>query len=305
MIKKREGQTRSLQTRGRGRRGGRTEGVGLDELDNSVTEDRGVVVDLLGSGIRSNEGHEMERGEENAAVEGKEMHVAIEINIISGHSLKTVSGGLTTEPVLSTVSELGDVPGEVELIDHTLDALGPSSSEGNGLVEEGISEDVLEGGSHGREGEGVGSEGSSNTRGVNTVTADEALKTSSDLMRETIDGGRDSTSEGLADGEEVRLEVVLLGEASRTSADGVGLVDDEEGAVLLGETAKGLMVTGVGVDDADVGHGRLGQHTCHVVVGQRPLESLHVVELDHLCRLGWVHLFVLFCVLVPFRFSSC
>lgn len=296
----------SLQTRGRGRRGGSTEGVGLDELDDSITEDRGVVVDLLGGGVRGNEGHEVERGEKNATVEGKQMHVAIEINVISRHSLETVAGRLTSEPVLSTVSELGDVPGEVELVNNTLDALSPSAGEGNGLVEEGVGEDVLEGGAHGGEGEGVGSEGASNTRGVDAVAGDEALKTGSNFMRETIDGGGDSTSEGLADGEEVGLEVVLLGEASRAGADGVGLVDDEEGAVLLGETAEGLVVSGVGVDDADVGHGWLCEHACHVVVGQGPLESLNVVELDHFGRLGGVNLLLLMsCCVGTVSFSSC
>jgi len=57
-------------------------------------------------------------------------------------------------------------------------------------------------------------------------------------------------------------------------------VDHQQRAVTAGELAQGLVVAGLGQDDAHVRHRRLRQHARHVAFRQRALERVDVVELD-------------------------
>ena len=72
------------------------------------------------------------------------------------------------------------------------------------------------------------------------------------------------------------------GVAARAGADRVGLVDDEQRAGPAGQLAQGVVVAGVGQDDADVGQGGLGQHAGDVARLERALQRGDIVELDDL-----------------------
>ena len=100
--------------------------------------------------------------------------------------------------------------------------------------------------------------------------------------RKPIGRGGDASSHQLPDDEEVGLEPVLAGIASRPRADGVGLVDEKKGARAPGDLPQRRVIAGLGMDDADVGHGGLGQDAGHVAGAEGLLEGVHVVPLHDL-----------------------
>ena len=52
--------------------------------------------------------------------------------------------------------------------------------------------------------------------------------------------------------------------------------------IFIGEITQGLVVAGVRMHDAHVGHDRLGQHAGHVAGSQSLFKRRDVVELDNL-----------------------
>jgi len=60
----------------------------------------------------------------------------------------------------------------------------------------------------------------------------------------------------------------------------VGLVDDQQRAVLLREFPQGFVVTLVRQHDAHVGHGRFRQYAGNLFGGQSFLQAFEVVEFD-------------------------
>ena len=68
----------------------------------------------------------------------------------------------------------------------------------------------------------------------------------------------------------------------------MGLIDDQQRAVLGGEFSYAVEITRFGQDDADIGKGGLHQDRGNLLVGERGLECREIVELDHaggLCRI--------------------
>ena len=94
-----------------------------------------------------------------------------------------------------------------------------------------------------------------------------------DFLRETVGRAGNSAADRLAEDEEIRVEIFGAGVAAGTGADGVRFVDDEQRAVLAREFSQCLMVAGIGMHDADVGQGRLGEHAGDVAMGQRLFQS--------------------------------
>ncbi len=60
------------------------------------------------------------------------------------------------------------------------------------------------------------------------------------------------------------------------------LVNDEIRPVFAGQLSQRFVITRVGVNDADIGHGRLGEDGGNFARGERDFEQADVVELDHL-----------------------
>ena len=90
-----------------------------------------------------------------------------------------------------------------------------------------------------------------------------------DFLREAVGGSGDSASDRFAEYEEVRIQLFGACVAAGAGADGVGLVDDEQRAVLARDLAQCVMVAGLGMHDADVGHGRFSQNAGDVAVSER------------------------------------
>ncbi len=73
--------------------------------------------------------------------------------------------------------------------------------------------------------------------------------------------------------------MIPLGHAAGSGREGVGLVDDEQGAVRPGDLADRVEVARVRQDDPDVGQRRLHEDRGDVAVGELLLQALDVVEL--------------------------
>ena len=69
----------------------------------------------------------------------------------------------------------------------------------------------------------------------------------------------------------------------------MGFVGDEQRAVAPSEFARGGPVAVVGKDDADVGHGGLGEDAGDVVMLERGFEGVQIVELDDARGFGGIY----------------
>ncbi|MNE30468.1 hypothetical protein D3C80_1239850 [compost metagenome] len=76
--------------------------------------------------------------------------------------------------------------------------------------------------------------------------------------------------------------------AAGAGGQGVGLVDDQQGADLAGQLAQARHEARLRQDHADVGQRRLAEHRGHVAGGQRRLQRGQVVERHHAAVLGQV-----------------
>ena len=143
-----------------------------------------------------------------------------------------------------------------------------------------------QGRAHRGQGKRIAGERAPDARRVDVVRSDGGVDSGGDLGRHPVRRDRHAAADGLADDEEVGLQAPLACRSPGPGTQGVGLVDDEQRARSIAQLAQRLVEAGVGLDDADVGERRLGEHTGDVAGSQRGLERVEVVELHHLGRLG-------------------
>src|SRR5438552_7558664 len=101
-----------------------------------------------------------------------------------------------------------------------------------------------------------------------------------DFFGDAESGGGNDASDGFAEDEHVRSEFPCGGAAAGTGANGVSFVSNEERAVAARELLRGGPVAVVWENDADVGHGGFGEDAGDVVMLQRVLEGVEIVELN-------------------------
>src|SRR5688500_14258861 len=73
-----------------------------------------------------------------------------------------------------------------------------------------------------------------------------------------------SSSEGLADREEIRLKAEGSSISAGTRANGVGLIKDEVRSIFAGDFTERIMIAGVRMNNADVRQHRLCKDCRHV-----------------------------------------
>ena len=112
-------------------------------------EDFRVGVDVGFGGGGGQEGHVVERREEDAAVEGVEVEEAFEFEIGGSGGFAAVAGRFRSEGVFGTGAEADDVPGEAGGAEIFRDTIGEALGEGDHTFEDGGREDVFERGTHG------------------------------------------------------------------------------------------------------------------------------------------------------------
>lgn len=83
-----------------------------------------------------------------------------------------------------------------------------------------------------------------------------------------------------ANDKHVRLQVVQLGETARSTADGVGFINDEQRAVLSTQGLRFGPIALIRMNDTNVGHGGFSQNAGHIAILQGILQRLQVVEFD-------------------------
>ena len=137
-------------------------------------------------------------------------------------------------------------------------------------------------GPHGGKRKRIARQGSADAAGIAVFEALALENHVRDFFREAVGRARDSAGDGFAEDEEIGIEIFGASVAAGPGANGVRLVDDEQGAVFSRELAQRLVVAGIGMHDAHVGHDRLGQHAGHVAGSQRLFQRGDVVELNHL-----------------------
>src|SRR5216684_1077448 len=101
-----------------------------------------------------------------------------------------------------------------------------------------------------------------------------------DFFAAAVSGTGNAAADGFSKNEHVGIEFPCGSAAARAGADGVRFVGNEESAVAAREYADGFPVTVVGKNDADVGHGGLGEDAGHVVMLEGAFERVEIVEFD-------------------------
>src|SRR6266403_4578446 len=112
-------------------------------------EDFGMGVDVGGGGGGGHEGHVVERGEEDATVEGVEVEEAFEFEIGGSGGFAAVARGFCGEGVFGAGAELDHVPGKMVRANFGGDAIVEAPGERDHAFERGGSKHVFERGAHG------------------------------------------------------------------------------------------------------------------------------------------------------------
>src|SRR5712691_2083749 len=94
---------------------------------------------------------------------------------------------------------------------------------------------------------------------------------------ESISCARHSSADCFAEYQEIRFEVFNARVATGTSADGMGLIDDQQSAVSPSYFPQLFMVARFGVNDSYVGHHWFRQHTRAVSYSDCLLPRLNIV----------------------------
>ena len=102
------------------------------------------------------------------------------------------------------------------------------------------------------------------------------------FLREAVRRARNASANGLAENQNVGIEILRPRIAAGPRADGMRFVDDEQGAMLAREFAQGLVISRLRMHDANIRHRRLGQHARHIARRQRPFQRVNIVKLDNL-----------------------
>ncbi len=159
---------------------------------------------------------------------------------------------------------------------------GKAFLQGDRPAVELLGQDVFQRGFHRRDREGIACQGAADAAYICVVDIQSLIESLRHFLRKPIDRGRDASRQRLADGQKIRLQSMSSRVTAGACADGVGLVDDQVCPVHAGQLAQRLVVAGLGMDDADVGHDRLGQHDRHIPGGEGRLQRGDIVELDDL-----------------------
>src|SRR5262249_44823393 len=96
-----------------------------------------------------------------------------------------------------------------------------------------------------------------NSAGITVFQAVPFLDAPCHFVGKAISRARDASSDCLAENEKVRLEIVSASATPRPGANGMGLVNRQQGAMFAGQFAEGRMIAGFRMHNTYVGHDRL------------------------------------------------
>ena len=236
----------------------------------------------IGCGVQGRQqGHVVERREQDAPVHRVQMHEGVELVVDRGGRFGSGSGRWA-EPVLGPASEPLYVPRQAVLGDDLGHALLPSLGQGDHHGEVRGQQRRRQRRAHRGEGEGVAGERAADARHVDLRVGHDRREALGDIRAHAVRRRRHAAADRLADDEQIGPQAPRLCRPAGTGTDRVGLVDHEQRACAIAQLAQRLVVAGVGQHDADVGERRLGEHTRNVAGRERGLEGGEVVELHDL-----------------------
>jgi len=105
------------------------------ELANGGFEDASVEIDVGICGGGRHQRHVVERGEQNAAIERIEMHVALKIEIGCGSGFSSIARRVGTEKIFGAAAQTRYVPRKVYRLDRVGYTLCKSLRERNHMSE--------------------------------------------------------------------------------------------------------------------------------------------------------------------------
>jgi len=224
----------------------------------------------------------VERRHQDAAVDRVQVHVLVELGVVSGRRLAAAARYPGCEAVLGPRPDLDDRPWRPVLVDHGLDAARVLGTQGDHPGEVLLGEDVFEGRPRGGQREGVAGERAADAALVDEVGLGVGEDALGEVLGDAVGADRDARAERLADGHHVGAQAPGTGAAAVAGAERVGLIVDEQGPSLVAEGAHGVQEPRLRRDDADVGHGRFHEDGGDVAGGERLAQGVDVVELDDL-----------------------
>ena len=148
----------------------------------------------------------MEGCHQNAAIEGEEVHVAVEFVVDSCRSFAAVPGRGRTEPVFGAVTKAFDDPRQFKFFDDRFNASRELFLKRKGFGIKLIGEDIFQRGFHRRNRQGVTRQRAANPADIRIFKDKSVLEGLRHFFGKAIDRGGHSPSEGFAEGQEIRLE---------------------------------------------------------------------------------------------------
>ena len=235
-------------------------------------------------GRRAHQGHVVERRHEHAAVHRRRGgDTAPAVGSASAICSAPSRGGVGRKWYSARAPSRVTCQGTPCGPDHVVHARLPALGERDHSLECLVGEHLAERGSDRGQRQRVAGQGAADPAdvGPRRQRGADAVR---DRLGHPVRARRDPAADRLADHEHVRLEPVAGGHPAGPGADRVGLVDDQDRAGSARELAQGVVVAGLRQDDADVGQRRLDEDGRDILVGERPLERVDVVER---ARPGW------------------
>src|SRR5216684_3299342 len=243
-------------------------------------EDFGVDVDVDFGGGGRHEGHVVEGSEQDAAVESVEVEEALEFEVGGSGGFAPVAGRFGGESVFGAGAELDDVPRKMVRANFTGDAVVKALCERNHAFECGGREDVFESGAHGGQRERVTGERTADAADVAIFEMNAGGDALGNFFGDAERGAGNTAADGFAEDEHVGIEFPCGGASAGTGADGVSFVGDKKRAATASKFSGGGPVAVVGENDANVGHGGLGENASDIVMLEGVFEGVEIVKFD-------------------------
>src|SRR5215213_6085657 len=197
------------------------------------------------------------------------MHITIKFMVNGGKCLATIFRGCWAKPVLRSVAESLHNPGQVEFLDDSFYTVGETFLQGNCFAIKLIGQHTLQGSFHHSNGQGVTGQRPADAANICIVNSKSRGKLLTYLFRKAVNRSRHSSSEGLADHEEIRLKTEGGGISTGAATDRVSLINNEIGPIFTSQFTQRFVITRLGVDDPDIGHDRLGKDCCYLPPRER------------------------------------
>src|SRR6266566_1551678 len=257
------------------------------ELLSCRVEDRRMEIYIRFGRRRRHERHVVERRQEDAAIQGIEMDQPVQLGVATGRGLAPVPRSLGPEEILDPAAETRDVPRQAVPLDRTGDTRFEARAEGDHALERVVGENLAERGTHRSKRQDVRGNRAADAADVGAlVPRQQRLEPVRDLAREPVGGGGNAGGDRLPYRQQVRIEPVGSGVATRSGAERMRLVDDQQRPRLACRRSKSAVEPGLGMDDSNVLQRRLRQHARDVAKAELALERLDVVPLhDPRCLL--------------------